>query len=32
MKAYAEFDEILTVGYFSNVFTILDMKFAIKSL
>ena len=28
MKAYARFDEILNVGYFSNGFSILDVKVA----
>ena len=28
MKAYARFDEIRNVGYFSNGFSILDVKFA----
>ena len=27
MKAYAQFDEILTVGYYLNGYSILDMKF-----
>ena len=28
MKAYARFDESLTMGYFLNELLILDMKFA----
>ena len=28
MKAYGRFDEILTVGYFLNGLSILDLKFA----
>ena len=28
MKAYARFDEILTVGYLLNGLSILDVKFA----
>ena len=28
MKAYARFDEILTVGYFPNGLSILDVEFS----